>query len=47
MQGGREGLSDNYVMREGGGPIENYKMGKGGLTRFFYIKIEQKTIKNA
>ncbi len=36
MQGGREGLSDNYVMREGG--VEKYKMGKGGLTRYFYIK---------
>ncbi len=33
----REGLSDNYVMREGG-PIEKYKMGKGGLTLYFYIK---------
>ncbi len=37
MQGGKEGLSDNYVMREGG-PIEKYKMGMGGLTRYFYIK---------
>ncbi len=36
MQGGRECLSDDYVMREGG-PIEKYKMGKGGLERYFYI----------
>ncbi len=37
MQGGREGLSDNYVPREGG-PLEKCKMGKGGLTRYFDIK---------
>ena len=36
MQRGREGLSDNYVMREG--PIEKYKIGKGGFTQHFYIK---------
>ncbi len=32
MQGGREGLSHNYVMREGG-TIQKYKIGYGGVTR--------------
>ncbi len=47
MQGTREGLSDNYVMRVGG-PIEKYKMGKGPgvLHGISILKIEAKTIKN-
>ncbi len=41
MQGGREGLSDNYVMRDGGSEKKICKGRGGGLTLYFYIR--QKT----
>ncbi len=45
MQGVREGLSDNYVMGEGGSEKKICKGGWGVLSGIFILKIEAKTIK--